>query len=333
MPREPIIDEAAEVLLQRGERGLREWLREYTREAPREMVLLIVDEDGDGLLGRAMPGEVRRLLAGGGQRGGRGGGRGGPGTDGENNDGGNDDGGFDAGQRTQRRSEIVRVTRGIDDIDFSTLIIDMADRGIYRMTMFFFDVIVIENTALIVNAPQPVGRPCFMKNRLSQSRFAGPGVAKKYDPERNDSGDRLHTTFTASVIYTLLRLQDTFPDPRVPDYILRASAFIRTMQVDAPGNRRHGAFHYSLDLAANDRENHFVSGTASKCIFTLLELVFREATEIPFHNGARLQAYPLASRATESRPAFPLEKFAELVHHGGRICGGGEARVGGEERK
>ena len=97
--REPIIEEAAEVLLQRGERGLREWLREYTREEPREMVLLIVDEDGDELLGRAMPGEVRRLLAGGGQRGGRAGGRGGPGGDGGNNDDGNRDGDFGGGQR------------------------------------------------------------------------------------------------------------------------------------------------------------------------------------------------------------------------------------------
>ena len=89
--REPIIEQAAEVLAQRGERGLREWLRDHTREAPREMVLLIVDENGDELLGRAMPGEVRRLLASGVQRGGRGGGPGG--------DGGNRGGGFGGGQR------------------------------------------------------------------------------------------------------------------------------------------------------------------------------------------------------------------------------------------
>ena len=101
--REPIIEEAAEVLLQRGERGLREWLRDYTREAPREMVLLIVDEDGDELLGRAMPGEVRRLLAGGGQRGGRGGDGpgGGDGAGGRGGPGGRDGpgGDFGGGQR------------------------------------------------------------------------------------------------------------------------------------------------------------------------------------------------------------------------------------------
>ena len=89
--REPIIDEAAEVLSQRGERGLREWLRDHTREAPRDMVLLIVDENGDELLGRAMPGEVRRLLASSVQ----GGGRGGDGRSGGDGRGG----GFGGGQR------------------------------------------------------------------------------------------------------------------------------------------------------------------------------------------------------------------------------------------
>ncbi len=60
--REPIIREAAEVLAERGERGLRVWLREQAREAPRHILLLVVDENGRELLGRAMPREVMRLL-------------------------------------------------------------------------------------------------------------------------------------------------------------------------------------------------------------------------------------------------------------------------------
>jgi signal transduction histidine kinase len=88
--RDPIIAEAAQILSQGGERGLREWLRDHTRKSPREMVLLIVDENGRELLGRAMPGEVRRLLEGGGRRGRAGGPRDG---------GGNNMGGF--GNRPQ----------------------------------------------------------------------------------------------------------------------------------------------------------------------------------------------------------------------------------------
>ena len=61
--REPVIQEAATILETGGERALRVWLRDYTREAPATgPVLLIVDEDGDELLGRAMPREIRRLL-------------------------------------------------------------------------------------------------------------------------------------------------------------------------------------------------------------------------------------------------------------------------------
>ena len=95
--REPIIQEAALVLAQRGERGLREWLRDHSREASRDMVLLIIDENGRELLGRAMPGEVRRLLEGGSQRRDRNGDRG---NDGDENDGrDNNGGGFGGGMR------------------------------------------------------------------------------------------------------------------------------------------------------------------------------------------------------------------------------------------
>ena len=46
--REPIIREAAAALAERGERGLRDWLRDQARETPRQMLLLVVDENGRG---------------------------------------------------------------------------------------------------------------------------------------------------------------------------------------------------------------------------------------------------------------------------------------------
>jgi two-component system sensor histidine kinase CpxA len=97
--REPIIQEAATVLAQGGERGLRAWLREHSQEASTDMVLLIVDENGRELLGRAMPGEVRRLLEGGGRGGGGGNNRG-------NGDGGRDgDGDGDGDGRNNNRGD------------------------------------------------------------------------------------------------------------------------------------------------------------------------------------------------------------------------------------
>jgi two-component system, OmpR family, sensor kinase len=59
--RAEIISEVAEALARGGERGLKTWLREHLRPVP-GIVLLVTNERGDELLGRAMPGEVARLL-------------------------------------------------------------------------------------------------------------------------------------------------------------------------------------------------------------------------------------------------------------------------------
>lgn len=59
--REKITDEAAAALAHGGERGLKAWLYNNPRPAP-GIVLLVTNERGDELLGRAMPREVVRLL-------------------------------------------------------------------------------------------------------------------------------------------------------------------------------------------------------------------------------------------------------------------------------
>lgn len=59
--RPEIISEVSAALARGGERELKNWLFENPRPAP-GIVLLVTNERGDELLGRAMPGEVRRLL-------------------------------------------------------------------------------------------------------------------------------------------------------------------------------------------------------------------------------------------------------------------------------
>ena len=59
--RERIIEEAAAALARGGERELKAWLYKNPRPAP-GTVLLVTNERGDELLGRAMPREVVRLL-------------------------------------------------------------------------------------------------------------------------------------------------------------------------------------------------------------------------------------------------------------------------------
>ena len=58
---DPMVNEAAIALAERRERGLRDWLAENTRQES-GLILLIVDDRGEELLGRALPGEMRRLL-------------------------------------------------------------------------------------------------------------------------------------------------------------------------------------------------------------------------------------------------------------------------------
>jgi two-component system sensor histidine kinase CpxA len=59
--RPEIISEVSTALARGGERELKMWLFNNPRPAP-GIVLLVTNERGDELLGRAMPGEVRRLL-------------------------------------------------------------------------------------------------------------------------------------------------------------------------------------------------------------------------------------------------------------------------------
>jgi two-component system, OmpR family, sensor kinase len=60
--RDRIIQEVAEALARGGERELKQWLFKHPRPSP-GTVLLVTNERGDELLGRAMPRELARLLA------------------------------------------------------------------------------------------------------------------------------------------------------------------------------------------------------------------------------------------------------------------------------
>ncbi len=64
---DPMVNEAAIALADGRERGLRDWLAENTRQES-GLILLIVDDRGEELLGRALPMEMRRLLRIGGSR-------------------------------------------------------------------------------------------------------------------------------------------------------------------------------------------------------------------------------------------------------------------------
>lgn len=105
------------------------------------------------------------------------------------------------------------------------------------------------------------------------------GAHKYYHATEDRFEERLHTIYTASLIYTLLKLEAWEPDPRIPAQVEKSAAFLLSMQNREPGDRGHGGFYYSLDLETGAPEPRIVVGTTSKTIFTLLVLHERTGDE------------------------------------------------------
>ena len=115
------------------------------------------------------------------------------------------------------------------------------------------------------------------------------GVHKYYYALDDTFEDRLHTIYTASSIFTLLKLYDFFQDEEIFKQALNSSEFILFMQDNNKESRSYGAFHYSFFLENKERETQFVVGTASKTIFTLLEL-YKRTNDDKYLNSAKLAA-------------------------------------------
>ena len=103
------------------------------------------------------------------------------------------------------------------------------------------------------------------------------GIFKRYDAVLGKHDGRLRTIFTSSTLYTLLKMNDMKKDERIDVLIPKVTDFILSMQKqDGPYK---GAFHYSYLQDISEKENRFVVGTASKTIFTLLELYKKTGDE------------------------------------------------------
>lgn len=96
------------------------------------------------------------------------------------------------------------------------------------------------------------------------------GFFKKYDARDDLPDTDLRTTYTASSLYSLIKLQQFAPDPAAEKHFRAIASFLLGMQVTR--GKQAGAFHYALDTVNDQKSCRFVVGTASKTIFTLLEL-------------------------------------------------------------
>ena len=98
------------------------------------------------------------------------------------------------------------------------------------------------------------------------------GFYKKYWATTDYLEDRLHTVYSASIIYTFLYIYDWQKDEeilkRLPDW----GSFLLFMQNKDENDPRYGAFHYSYYLDSQEKEKKFVVGTTALSIFTLLRM-------------------------------------------------------------
>ncbi|AUX20762.1 prenyltransferase UbiA [Sorangium cellulosum] len=101
---------------------------------------------------------------------------------------------------------------------------------------------------------------------------AHKGVHKYYHAPVDRFEPELHTIYSASTAFTLLKLNAYRPDERLLRAAKDAAGFMMRMQSHEQRDRTAGAFFYAFDLERQRPERRLVVGTASKSIFTLLEL-------------------------------------------------------------
>ncbi|MDI1429783.1 glycoside hydrolase family 76 protein [Polyangium sorediatum] len=98
------------------------------------------------------------------------------------------------------------------------------------------------------------------------------GAHKYYYAPADTFEPELHTIYTASTGFTLLKLHAMKKDKGLLDQTKKAAEFLLSMQSRDERDHTAGGFFYTLDLKRGKPERKLVVGTASKTVFTLLEL-------------------------------------------------------------
>jgi len=115
------------------------------------------------------------------------------------------------------------------------------------------------------------------------------GVHKYYFALDDNFENRLHTIYTSSTIYSLLKIYDYINDDVILQYAYNCGEFILSMQNRKSGTIGYGAFHYSLFLNVRTTTEYYVVGTTSKTIFTLL-MLYNKTGDNKYIESARLGA-------------------------------------------
>lgn len=98
------------------------------------------------------------------------------------------------------------------------------------------------------------------------------GFYKKYDAVNDSFENRVHTVYSASIIYTFLYIYDYDQDEEILKHLSDWGDFLLSMQDKDKLSKRYGAFSYSYYFISKEKEKRYVIGTSALSIFTLLRL-------------------------------------------------------------
>ncbi len=107
---------------------------------------------------------------------------------------------------------------------------------------------------------------------------------KRYDSKQDKKEKKLRTIYTASSLFTLLKVNSVMKDPAIEKQIVPIAKFLLMMQEHS--GEEAGAFHYSYNKQTKQKDSRFVVGTASKTIFTLI-LLYERTHDEQYLNSAK----------------------------------------------
>ncbi|MBZ9578165.1 glycoside hydrolase family 88 protein [Patescibacteria group bacterium] len=136
------------------------------------------------------------------------------------------------------------------------------------------------------------------------------GFYKKYDAINDTFEERLHTVYSASIIYTFLYIYDYDRDEEILKHLSDWGDFLLSMQDKDKSSRRYGAFSYSYFLNSKEKEKKYVVGTSALSIFTLLRL-YEITGQDKYLESAKLAGDWLITMQREDGVVKPYTRYSD----------------------
>lgn len=136
------------------------------------------------------------------------------------------------------------------------------------------------------------------------------GFYKKYDTLNDTFENRLHTVYSASIIYTFLYIYDLEKDEKILEDAVDWANFLLSMQNKDKEDKRYGAFHYSFYLDNQEKEKKFVVGTSALSIFTLLRM-YDLTEDSKYLESAKLAGDWLATMQEPDGSMKPYTRYSD----------------------